>query len=546
MADMNSKELDKYFAKVQQKRGHLEHIATYVKGHNDAILKQKDAPKPDNRIPVPLAKSAITDIVGYSARPGEIVTKYTKKDEDLNGESLKKEPDKVVELLNKFNEHNKEGLENSELLKTSLSYGISWELWWISDDLELKDGVMTPEFKILDNRECWPVYNDSLKPKMKYFIRYHKKEEGLIADIYYPLYSERWIKAEGEDLWMLQSDKLLDNEGNAAYDPQYTKYPFKNVPVIPSRTSMDNTPVFLSQKRIIDSFDSLVSKTQNEVDRYNALITLFPGQVTKKFIEDISEALKPYIDNLDDYEPEKWPKYLEKNLSGIAEFYDSQSDRLERLFHKTIKVPDMSDKEFAGDQSGVAIAYKLIGFEFLVSEIEIYFRQGLEARYDFYSDILESSTVEFKKEDYELDIVWNRNLPVDDEMKLRIAAMLKGLGFSMDIINKYLPNSIVDEKFKELQKLEDEENSDIVNTLAAGEGSPEEVKAQAVLAGVNVKNAREIAKDVASGLISRQTGIDQIVTFFGFTVAQAEKIVGKAGSTTATKNGKKVTIKAEK
>ncbi len=110
----------------------------------------------------------------------------------------------------------------------------------------------------------------------------------------------------------------------------------------------------------------------------------------------------------------------------------------------------MSDKEFAGDQSGIAIAYKLIGFEFIVSEMEIYFRQGLEKRFDFYLDILGvSSSVD--KDAYEQIIVMNRNLPVDAEAKLRIAAMLQGLGYSAEAVSRFIPESIVKEKLEEIE-----------------------------------------------------------------------------------------------
>lgn len=459
MAILNKDDIQKYYGKMLAKRTWLDKIATYVEGENYNIKHQEDAPKPDNRIPVPLAKSAITDIVGYAGRPGEIKTEYTRKDAEDN-----KEVDKIEELFSSFDNHNKEGIENSELLAKSLSFGIAWELWWVSDDLELKGGVMTPEYKILDNRECYPIYDGNLKPKLTAFIRFHADEDKKIADIYYPGYSHRWIKSKDGKDWVQEINEVT---GSA----EYTTYPYKEVPVIPFRSSMNNQPVFIAQKPIIDSFDTLVSKTQNEVDRYNALITLFPGKMTKENIEKLTEALKPYIDGLEDWDADKWPKYLEKNLAGIAEFYNAQSDRLERLFHKTIKVPDMSDKEFAGDQSGVAIAYKLIGFEFLVSEIEIYFRQGLEKRLDFYNYILSDSTVTYNEDDYKQSIVWNRNLPVDAETKLRVAAMLKGLGYPMELITKFIPNNVVDKEF--LKTLEEkginpdpEETQDIPDDIS--------------------------------------------------------------------------------
>lgn len=430
---MTPKEIERYYAELQMKQKRIRENSTYAYGKNHKIYTNEAKPNPDNRIPIPLGKSAVTDITGYAGRPGEIKTEYINITADEPG-------DEVAELLSLFGEHNKEGLENSELLTTSLSLGMAWELWYTSDKLELDKGMRTPEYVILKNSECLPIFSDDLKPELISFMRFWtSKEKKEYCDIYYPLYSERWVKEK--DSWMPEKEGA-------------TIYPYSKVPVIQFRTSMYDEPVFEAQKPIIDGLDAIVSNTQNEVDRFAGLTMLFPEKISQTALKKVMEAIQPFFDDLDAIDSDKWPRYMEKNLAGVYEFYKTQAESLERYFHKTIKIPDMSDKEFAGDASGVAIAYKLIGFEFLVSEIEIYFRQGLMDRFDMYKDIIDKSTMTVNWDDYKQEIVWNRNLPVDDEMKVRIASMLQGLGFDFKIIVKYLPNSIVngmtDEEIKEM------------------------------------------------------------------------------------------------
>lgn len=416
----------------------LENLA-YVAGKNYAIETAPAQIAPDNRIPIPLAKSAVTNIIGYAGRPGQIKTDYRLSDAPEDADY-----DTITELLEQLDAYNEEGLENSELMANSLSTGIAYELWWTSDALNLPGATPTPEYKLLPITEGCPVWSDSLKPELIAFIRYWtESDDSQIADVYLPGHSERWRQAKS------------DRAQAATYyrDPSGdTTYPYKRVPVIMFRTNMHNSPVFCAEKPIIDAFDKLVSKTQNEVDRFNALITLFPGSVDSEFIRQLSEVAKPFISNLDEYDPAQWPRYLEKNLSGVNEFYTAQADRLERLFHKTINIPDMSDQQFAGAQSGVAIAYKLIGFEFLVSEIEVYFRKGLADRMDMYFDVIDYGTLGADRSKYEQVITWKRNLPVDDEAKVRIAAMLMGLGVSKETVLKFLPSSIIPDVLKELEK----------------------------------------------------------------------------------------------
>lgn len=445
---MTSQEIDNFYGKLQQKKMVIEKFKTYAYGENWSITKADPVAKPDNRVPVPLAKAAITDVVGYAGRPGEITTEY------FNITGQEPEKDDVTDILEEFDKYNREGVENSELLTTSLSLGIAWELWWVSDELELGNGLLTPEYKIVDNGEIWPIFTNSLKPKLERVIRFWNEGEGdskvEYADVYYPYYWERYTKGKRD--WSLTPP--VDSEGK----PIPMVYPYSKVPAIPFRASMTNSPLFAAQTKLIDSYDSLVSKTQNEVDRFNALLMLFPGGIDREFISKITEAAKPYIDNLGQFDPAQWPQYLGKDFSGVNDFYKTHGERLKEDFYNTIKVPNFMDKNFAGgDQSALAIGFKLMGFEFLVSEIEIYFRLGLETRYDMYCDILELSTMAFNKEEYEQKITWNRNLPVDDEGKLRIAAMLKGLGYSNDAINKFLPNSIVDVELEEMEDQEEEE-----------------------------------------------------------------------------------------
>ncbi len=286
--ELTSKEINGYEQELSCKRRDIEQNEKYAYGRNPGIIHAEDAPKPDNRIPVPLAKSAITDIVGYAGRPGEIKTEYKIKDSD--------ETDSATEYMTDMDEHNKEGIENSELMARSLSLGIAWELWWISDN----NGELKAEYKILDNKQCLPVYSDDLKPKLIHFLRFwDSKDKDSYLDVYYPLYSQQYKKAKGSSEWVRNPD------GD-------TMYPFKDVPVIPFRTSANNRPVFEAQKPIIDAFDKIVSRTQNEVDRYNALISLFPDQVDSEFIKKLTNEMKPYIDGLDAIEGDKWPRYMEK------------------------------------------------------------------------------------------------------------------------------------------------------------------------------------------------------------------------------------------
>ena len=51
-------------------------------------------------------------------------------------------------------------------------------------------------------------------------------------------------------------------------------------------------------------------------------------------------------------------------------------------------MPDLSDRQFAQNQSGVAMKYKLMGLERMASVKERWFREGLRTRLRIYARIL--------------------------------------------------------------------------------------------------------------------------------------------------------------
>ena len=93
---------------------------------------------------------------------------------------------------------------------------------------------------------------------------------------------------------------------------------------------------------------------------------------------------------------------------------------LKEDIHKFSFVPDLSDKQFAQNQSGVAMKYKLMGLERMASVKERWFREGLRTRMEIYArmmalsgePLLETEKVEVRFEREELGEVRNAEFGV--------------------------------------------------------------------------------------------------------------------------------------
>lgn len=443
---VNTKELEKLYAKMKSKRMDIAQNERYVIGNNPAILDKQEGKAPDNRIPTPLAKSAVEDMTGYAGRAGDVKTSY----EEVNvKEEVSTVVDPFIAYMDAMDTYNKVDLENSELYEESLNQGESYELWWTSDKKSLPGGLLTAEYKIVPNAEVLLVYSADLKRELLSAIHFTEQKESVTADIYYPEKKETWRKQKDKAVWIREAGE--------------TPYPYKIVPVNVFKSNRRSLPYFEAEKSLIDAHDEVLSKSMNEVDRFNAAILMNQ----KKIGHELAEGLKNGdVSILDDYSEAaaKFAEYLQKDFNGVNEFYTNLLDRFERLFHKSIKDPDMTSEAFAsGDQSGIAIAFKLVGMEFKASQIETYFSQGLDRRLSFYADLWNASNNDkVKVEDYKAVIKTKRNIPVDVKAKAEVAQLLFGI-VPRELLLEFLPKELVNDLDKALELMKKEVPSNTVS-----------------------------------------------------------------------------------
>jgi SPP1 family phage portal protein len=442
---MTDQELKKAYQKYLEQYAAYEINEAYTEGKNPDIYRDLKKKDPDNRIPVPLAKSAVEDMTGYAGR--DIKISYRKVDQ-TNGTDAKE--DEYQALMDSIQDFNDDDTLLSELYQEMISQKEVYLLLWTSDTMNLDRGMLTPEYQMVTMEDMIVFYTRSLKPEVSHAIRFIKDEDEkgiktIEAIIYYPLFAESYISRDGGN-WT--RNELGD-----------VSYPYQKCPIVVLKMSREGGPIFKAEIPLIDAHDKGLSKTQNEIDRFNALIALFPGKVTKEFISKL-EQMKA-IDELGDYE--RWPEFLEKNLAGVEAFTNKQLDRLERLFHKTIKIPDMTSLDFAGGaEAASAKAYKLLGMEFKASGIEIYFFKAMYRRAELINDVINASVMSIDTELYTPFVTMKRNLPIDELQKAQIAVQLKGI-VSDETLLKFMPRTIVEDPAGELERIKKQNESCVQN-----------------------------------------------------------------------------------
>lgn len=430
--EITQEQVKEYSKLLHRKEVEYKENEAYVKGKNPEIFREAIGKDPDNRIPIPFAKMAVEDMAGYAARPGDISIYY----DNITSDTEDAENDEYNDIVKGWFEDNEDDIEISELYHKMLAHGKDYELWWT---VEGDETPVKPQWKRVPAKNVVMVYSNDLRPEKLAALYYRSFEDKEVCDVYYPKKSERFEKHKNKAEWIRNEE-------------EDTEYPYTVVPVLEFTGNMDAMPIFEAEKKLCDAQDNLLSKSVNEIDRFNALIALFPGKVTKDFVDKLKEY--KIIDELGEWE--HWPEYLEKNLSGVNEFYNDLADRLERLFHKSIKIPDFSSETFgSADQSGVARAYKLLGMEFKASMIETYFFRGLKERKQLIDDVIRASSKNLPVDKYKTVITSKRNLPVDKAAAAEIAMKLQGI-VSKKTLLKILPAEWIEDVEKEMNRLEEE------------------------------------------------------------------------------------------
>ena len=103
-------------------------------------------------------------------------------------------------------------------------------------------------------------------------------------------------------------------------------------------------------------------------------------------------------------------EWLIKNTSDNN--IENIKNRIDADIHRCAKCPDLADKEFSSNASGVAIKFKLLGTENKISIKERKFKRGLQQRLELLANIKGVLADGFDWRS--IDIVFTRNIPTNN------------------------------------------------------------------------------------------------------------------------------------
>ena len=377
-----------------------------------------DSSKPNNKIANAYASYITDTLVGYFI--GEPIT-YTAND------------DVLLQDLNMILEYNDEADENAELAKNASIYGVAYEMLYLSEE----DKMI--RFKSLNPKEVIPIFDKTVEQKLLAVMRYYE-DYDYVEDNTYTI-------VEVIDATNVRRYKL--NTGLSLLE-EYPHY-FSMVPVAIFKNNEEESGDFERVISLIDAYDKMQSDSLNDFEYFvDAYLALYGFTADS---EDVAQMKENRVLLMDEGTSAEW---LIKQVNDA--YVENMKNRLDKDIHKFAKCPNMSDQEFASNASGIAIKFKLLGTENLVSIKERKFKRGLQQRFELMSMI---NNVLREGFDWRgIDINFTRNIPSNDTEIANMVNTLKDIVSEQTLLAQ-IP--FVDDVQTELEKLkqEREENKEL-------------------------------------------------------------------------------------
>ena len=404
----------------------LQNLEKYYNANN-AIKNRvmSDPSKPNNKIANAYASYITDTLVGYFI--GEPIT-YASNDNGL------------LQDLNMILEYNDEADENAELAKNASIYGVAYEMLYLSEE----DKMI--RFKALNPKEVIPIFDKTVEQNLLAVIRYYE-DYDYVEDNTYTI-------VEVIDNKMVRRYKL---DTGLSLLEEYPHY-FSMVPVAIFKNNEEESGDFEQVISLIDAYDKMESDSLNDFEYFvDAYLALYGFTADA---EDVAQMKENRVLLMDEGTSAEW---LVKQTSDA--YVENMKNRLDKDIHKFAKCPNMSDQEFASNASGIAIKFKLLGTENLVSIKERKFKRGLQQRLELMSMI---NSVLGEGFDWRaIDIIFTRNIPSNDTDIANMVNTLKDI-VSEETLLAQIP--FVEDVQNELEKVkkEREENKELNPFFSVG------------------------------------------------------------------------------
>jgi len=405
----------------------LRQLGGYYRGGHAVLSRRLSSPDlPNNRLICNFAKYIVDMSAGY-----------------LLGVPVEYKSEQAIDrVLDAYYQQTISNVD-SELAKQMGIYGAAHELVYA-------DQSAAPKSAKIDPRCAFLVCDDTVEHNKLFGVHYYPRFDlngtmtGHVINVYTASEAITYSAAGTSFAGMVEQER----------QPHF----FGAVPLIEYRNNDEGQGDFEQVISLIDAYDVLMSDRVNDKEQLvDALLVVINAQLGNEEYKLLKETRGLELPENSD------AKFLTKQLAeaDVEVLKKAIADDI----HKFSLVPNLSDEQFAGNLSGVAIRYKLFGFNQLIKTKERYFETGLMERFALYNHYLNIKAHMPIIPTTDVDAVFSRNLPVNETELAQMAATLKDTLSDESIITLLAPLLSSLDPAEELKKLQEQRAQNIQNAL---------------------------------------------------------------------------------
>lgn len=401
----------------------------YYSGKQKIIGKTvKDSSKPCNRIVTNYCYNVVSNYLGFLT--GIDITYSSEQDfEDIQA------------VLN----YNDVASTDAELLRNALIYGVAYEICYIDEDKQQR-------FKVLDSRECIPVYYNTLNQDLAAVIRFYREDTiNEDAGYYVEVYEAGRTRRFKSNI-AFSSNHLLEDA------PNY----YGQVPITIFSLNKEEESIFDKIMTLQDAYNTLLS---SEVDDFEAFCDAY--LVLKNMDADAEDIAAMKENRVLLIPADGDAQFLTKNIADTQ--IQNMLQNINDTIHKIANSPDFSQESF-GTSSGIALQHRLLGFNNTASGIEKNMTKALQHRIELICAILNLTGDAMWRD---VEIRFTKNLPVDTSAIVNMVNSLRGLVSDKTLLTQIPFITNIDAEMEQLQA-QKEENAALYNFSSIGSKDEDE------------------------------------------------------------------------
>lgn len=380
----------------------------YMGAHKILNLTPKDSYKPDNRLVVNYAKYIVDTFNGF----------FMGKPVKISMDDRLKEYVGDLERLNDLDDN------NYDLSKKSSIYGHAFELLFLDEEAEV--GITQ-----IDPKECFIIYDNSIRQRPLYGVRYQKTKDGLEGTM-----------SDDDKIYYFATNK----KGELEVIEEVPHY-FGEVPIVEYVENEEKMGAFEPVISLIDAYNKAISEKANDVDYFaDAYMKILGAILDEETLDTIRDNR---IINMKSEDTDKLiVEFMEKPNADKTQ--ENLLHNLEKQIFTISMVANITDENF-GTSSGIALKYKLLSMTNLANTKERKFVRGFNRRFELISNL--PNTPITRDDLKNINYIFTRNLPENAKEEAEIARSLQGL-ISDETIYENL--SIIDNPKEEVERVQAE------------------------------------------------------------------------------------------